>query len=81
MNLITFMMKDGQPCRQNTKKRIEIKIWSRRILVSSTIYKELIDLRIKFQDGYFKFLIPKDRLSIFCKNLWFVDNGTSICND
>jgi two-component system osmolarity sensor histidine kinase EnvZ len=30
---------------------------------SSTNYKELIDLRIKFQDGYFKFLIPKDRLS------------------
>jgi two-component system osmolarity sensor histidine kinase EnvZ len=30
----------------------------------STInYKELIDLRIKFQNGYFKFLIPKDRLS------------------
>jgi two-component system osmolarity sensor histidine kinase EnvZ len=30
---------------------------------STTSYKELIDLRIKFQDGYFKFLIPKDRLS------------------
>mgnify|MGYP001122058673 FL=1 len=30
---------------------------------SSTSYKELIDLRIKFQDGYFKFLIPKDRVS------------------
>jgi two-component system osmolarity sensor histidine kinase EnvZ len=30
---------------------------------STTNYKELIDLRIKFQDGYFKFLIPKDRVS------------------
>jgi two-component system osmolarity sensor histidine kinase EnvZ len=30
---------------------------------NTTSYKELIDLRIKFQDGYFKFLIPKDRLS------------------
>jgi two-component system osmolarity sensor histidine kinase EnvZ len=30
---------------------------------STTSYKELIDLRIKFQEGYFKFLIPKDRLS------------------
>ena len=30
---------------------------------SATNYKELIDLRIKFQDGYFKFLIPKDRVS------------------
>jgi two-component system, OmpR family, osmolarity sensor histidine kinase EnvZ len=26
-------------------------------------YKELIDLRIKYQSGYFKFLIPKDRVS------------------
>ena len=30
---------------------------------STTNYKELIDLRIKFQNGYFKFLIPKDRVS------------------
>ena len=30
---------------------------------NSTNYKELIDLRIKHQNGYFKFLIPKDRLS------------------
>ena len=26
-------------------------------------YKELIDLRIKNQDGYFKFLVPRDRLT------------------
>ncbi len=29
----------------------------------STNYKELIDLRIKYNDGYFKFLIPKDRVA------------------
>jgi two-component system, OmpR family, osmolarity sensor histidine kinase EnvZ len=29
----------------------------------STSYKELIDLRIKYQGGYFKFLIPKDRVT------------------
>ena len=29
----------------------------------TTNYKELIDLRIKHQNGYFKFLIPKDRLT------------------
>ena len=29
----------------------------------TTNYKELIDLRIKYQDGYFRFLIPKDRVS------------------
>ena len=26
-------------------------------------YKELIDLRVKYEDGYFKFLVPKDRVS------------------
>ena len=29
----------------------------------TTSYKELIDLRIKYQDGYFKFLLPKDRVT------------------
>ncbi len=30
---------------------------------NTTNYKELIDLRIKYQDGYFRFLIPKDRVA------------------
>ena len=29
----------------------------------TTSYKELIDLRIKYEDGYFKFLISKDRVT------------------
>ncbi len=30
---------------------------------NSRNYKELIDLRIKYNDGYFKFLVPKDRVA------------------
>ena len=30
---------------------------------STTSYKELIDLRVKYQKGYFKFLVPKDRVT------------------
>ena len=30
---------------------------------NTTNYKELIDLRIKYQTGYFRFLIPKDRVT------------------
>ena len=30
---------------------------------NTTSYKELIDIRIKYQNGYFKFLIPKDRVT------------------
>ena len=29
----------------------------------TTSYKELVDLRIKYQNGYFKFIVPKDRLT------------------
>ena len=29
----------------------------------TTNYKELIDIRIKYEDGYFKFLVPRDRLT------------------
>ena len=29
----------------------------------TTSYKELIDLRIKYQNGYFRFLVPKDRVT------------------
>ncbi|MDB4217822.1 ATP-binding protein [Candidatus Pelagibacter sp.] len=30
---------------------------------NTTNYKELIDIRIKYENGYFKFLVPKDRVS------------------
>lgn len=30
---------------------------------NTTNYKQLIDIRIKYEDGYFKFLVPKDRVS------------------
>ena len=30
---------------------------------NTTNYQELIDLRIKYQNGYFKFLVPKDRVT------------------
>ena len=29
----------------------------------TTNYKELIDIRIKYEDGYFKFLVPRDRVT------------------
>ena len=45
--------------RRELKSHFEIgKYW-----FDTTSYIELIDLRIKYQDGYFKFLVPKDRVS------------------
>ena len=52
------------PIDRTLKKRIKIKIWIRKFWFDTTSYKELIDLRIKYQYGYFKFLVPKDRVQV-----------------
>jgi two-component system osmolarity sensor histidine kinase EnvZ len=45
--------------RRELKSRFEPgKYW-----FDTTNYRELIDLRIKYNNGYFKFLIPKDRVT------------------
>ena len=45
--------------RRELKSNFEFeKYW-----FDTTTYKELIDLRIQYQNGYFKFLIPKDRVT------------------
>jgi len=45
--------------RRELKSRFGIgKFW-----FDTTNYKELIDLRIKYQSGYFKFLVPRDRVT------------------
>jgi len=45
--------------RRKLKSNFDLgKFW-----FDTTSYKELIDLRIQYQNGYFKFLIPKDRVT------------------
>ena len=45
--------------RRELKSRFELKeFW-----FDTTAYRELIDLRIKYNLGYFKFLVPKDRVT------------------
>jgi two-component system, OmpR family, osmolarity sensor histidine kinase EnvZ len=45
--------------RRELKSNFDLgKFW-----FSTTNYKELIDIRIKYQNGYFKFLVPKDRVT------------------
>ena len=45
--------------RRELKSHFDVgKYW-----FDTTGYIELIDLRIKYQNGYFKFLVPKDRVS------------------
>ena len=45
--------------RRELKSRFTLEIF----WFDTTSYKELVDLRIKYQNGFFKFIIPKDRLT------------------
>ena len=45
--------------RRELKSNFDLK----KYWFNTTNYKELIDLRIKYQEGYFKFLVPKDRVT------------------
>ena len=45
--------------RRELKSRFALEIF----WFDTTSYKELVDLRIKYQKGYFKFIVPKDRLT------------------
>tara|TARA_Y100000389_G_scaffold192709_1_gene220504 strand:- start:234 stop:1553 length:1320 start_codon:yes stop_codon:yes gene_type:complete len=51
------------PIDRTLRRELKSKFGSGKFWFDTTIYKELIDLRIKYQFGYFKFLIPKDRVT------------------
>ncbi len=51
------------PIDRTLRRELKSKFGSQDYWFSSTNYKELIDLRIKNQNGYFKFLVPKDRVT------------------
>ena len=45
--------------RRELKSRFALDIF----WFDTTSYKELVDIRIKYQNGFFKFIVPKDRLT------------------
>jgi len=51
------------PIDRTLRRELKSKFGSEIFWFNSTNYKELVDLRIKFQNGYFKFIVPKDRLT------------------
>ena len=57
-------MKDGLvQLIEHLRRELKSKFGPEEFWFDTTSYKELIDLRIKYQDGYFKFLVPKDRVT------------------
>ncbi len=51
------------PIDRTLRRELKSKFGSDKFWFDTTVYKELIDLRIKSEFGYFKFLIPKDRVT------------------
>ncbi len=51
------------PIDRTLRRELKSTFGSGKFWFDTTSYKELIDLRIKYQDGYFKFLIPRDRVT------------------
>jgi len=51
------------PIDRTLRRELKSHFNSLEYWFDTTSYKELIDLRIKYNSGYFKFLIPKDRVT------------------
>ena len=51
------------PIDRTLRRELKSRFSSEEFWFDTTGYKELIDLRIKYQSGYFKFLIPRDRVT------------------
>ena len=51
------------PIDRTLRRELKSRFGSTNFWFDTTGYKELIDLRIKYQKGYFKFLVPKDRVT------------------
>ena len=51
------------PIDRTLRRELKSRFGSDEFWFNTTNYKELIDLRIKYQTGYFKFLVPRDRVT------------------
>ena len=51
------------PIDRTLRRELKSRFGSGKFWFDTISYKELIDLRVKYQDGYFKFLVPRDRVT------------------
>ena len=51
------------PIDRTLRRELKSSFASSEFWFNTTSYKELIDLRVKYESGYFKFLVPKDRVT------------------
>ena len=51
------------PIDRTLRRELKSKFGNNKFWFNTTNYKELVELRIKFKNGYFNFLVPKDRIT------------------
>ena len=51
------------PIDRTLRRELKSKFGTNKFWFDTLSYKELIQLRIKYQSGYFEFLVPKDRVT------------------
>ena len=51
------------PIDRTLRRELKSKIGNNQYWFNTTSYQELVELKIKYKDGYFEFLIPKDRIT------------------
>ena len=51
------------PIDRTLRRELKSRFGPEEFWFNTTAYKELIDLRIQYQSGYFKFLVPRDRVT------------------
>ncbi len=51
------------PIDRTLRRELKSKFDHDKFWFDTTNYRELVDLRIKFKNGYFKFLVPRDRIT------------------
>ena len=51
------------PIDRSLRRELKSNIGNNKFWFSTTDYLELINIRIKYKDGYFEFLVPRDRIA------------------
>ena len=51
------------PIDRTLRRELKSTFGSEMFWFNTSNYKELIDIKIKYQNGYFRFLVPKDRIT------------------
>ena len=60
------------PIDRTLRRELKSKIGNKQYWFNTTAYKELIQLNIKYKNGYFEFLIPRDRVTSSSARLFAV---------